>query len=281
MASLKQVTARNRAFLVVQTSDHITGLAAATPVVNISKNGSTPLHTAGATVTELGKGWYNAALTTSDTNTLGDLVFHVDTASGDPTDWLDEVTGNILGDTIPASVAGTVTTGTNLDKAGYALTQAFPSNFSSLAVTGGGAVTVGTNSDKTGYSLSQAFPSNFSSLGINAAGALSQSVTSGTVLDKTGYSLAGTVTTGTNLDKTGYGLTAATIASFFTTQMIEAYAALHVAPTLAQALFELRAHHSEKSISNTSVTLNMIDGATFAEGFNLNNTSPTSITRAS
>lgn len=40
------------------------------------------------------------------------------------------------------------------DKSGYSLTQAFPANFSSLAITGGGAVTAGTVSDKTGYSLS-------------------------------------------------------------------------------------------------------------------------------
>lgn len=42
---------------------------------------------------------------------------------------------------------------TNADKTGYSLTQAFPSNFSSLAITAGGAVTVGTNNDKTGYSI--------------------------------------------------------------------------------------------------------------------------------
>lgn len=39
------------------------------------------------------------------------------------------------------------------DKTGYSLTQSFPTNFSSLAITGGGAVTVGTNNDKTGYAL--------------------------------------------------------------------------------------------------------------------------------
>ncbi len=37
-----------------------------------------------------------------------------------------------------------------------------------------GAVTVGTNNDKTGYSLTQAFPSNFASLGINASGHVSR-----------------------------------------------------------------------------------------------------------
>ncbi len=36
---------------------------------------------------------------------------------------------------------------------GYAVVPTFPTNFSSLAITGGGAVTAGTVSDKTGYSL--------------------------------------------------------------------------------------------------------------------------------
>lgn len=87
---------------------------------------------------------------------------------------------------------------TNNDKTGYSLTQTFPSNFSSLAITGAGAVTAGTVSDKTGYtvstvsdktgySLTQTFPTNFSSLAITGAGA----VTAGTVGDKTGYALSG------------------------------------------------------------------------------------------
>lgn len=47
-----------------------------------------------------------------------------------------------------------VTVATNNDKTGYSLTQTFPSNFSSLAITGAGKVTVGTNDDKTGYAIS-------------------------------------------------------------------------------------------------------------------------------
>ena len=50
--------------------------------------------------------------------------------------------------------SGAVTVGTNNDKTGYSLTQSFPSNFASLAITAGGSVTAGTVSDKTGYSLS-------------------------------------------------------------------------------------------------------------------------------
>jgi hypothetical protein len=55
----------------------------------------------------------------------------------------------------------------NVGKTGYALTQTFPANFASFAITVGGAVTVGTNNDKTGYTAS-------------------------TVSDKTGYSLLAT-----------------------------------------------------------------------------------------
>lgn len=69
-----------------------------------------------------------------------------------------------------ASVTAAVTVGTNNDKTGYSLTQAFPTNFSSLAITAGGAVTAGTVSDKTGYSLSQAFPTNFGALVVDVNG---------------------------------------------------------------------------------------------------------------
>jgi hypothetical protein len=73
--------------------------------------------------------------------------------------------------------SGAVTVGTNSDKTGYTLSQSFPTNFSSLAITEGGAVTAGTVSDKTGYtvstvsdktgySLTQTFPSNFEHLSI-------------------------------------------------------------------------------------------------------------------
>lgn len=83
------------------------------------------------------------------------------------------------------STTGRVNIGTNYDKSGYALTQTFPSNFSSFSIDGSGRVTVVSNADKSGYSLTQAFPSNFSSMSINGSG----QVTVVTNLDKTGYSL--------------------------------------------------------------------------------------------
>lgn len=44
-----------------------------------------------------------------------------------------------------------------------------------------GTVTIGTNNDKTGYSLSQAFPANFAALGINASGHVSRVTLTDTV----------------------------------------------------------------------------------------------------
>ncbi len=120
--------------------------------------------------------------------------------------------------------SNSVTVGTNNDKTGYSLSQGFPSNFSSLAITAGGAVTAGTVGDKTGYTLTQSFPTNFASLSITGAGAM----TAGTVSDKTGYSLTqtfptnfssfaitagGAVTAGTVTDKTDYSLSTTSLAA--------------------------------------------------------------------
>jgi lysozyme family protein len=65
-----------------------------------------------------------------------------------------------------------------------------------------------------------------------------------------------------------------------TRQMTEAYRAAGVAPTLAQALFELIAQMGDSSISGTTKTLKKLDGTT-AKTFTLDSsTAPTSITEA-
>jgi len=89
-------------FLLVESSDHVTGLTGATATVNLSKAGGT-FAAAGGTITEVANGFYKIALTTTDTNTLGDLAFHITATSADPTDFVDQVTANILGDTLPAN----------------------------------------------------------------------------------------------------------------------------------------------------------------------------------
>jgi hypothetical protein len=66
----------------------------------------------------------------------------------------------------------------------------------------------------------------------------------------------------------------------YTSQMTESYRAAGVAPTLAQAMFELIAQMGDASIIDTTKTLRKIDGST-AKTFTLNSsTTPTSITEA-
>lgn len=103
MALLKQATAYGRTFLMVQSSDHLTGLAGASVSVSLSKAGAA-FAAAGGSVSEIGNGFYKVSLTTGDTGTLGDLAFHCTAAGADPTDFIDQVAANILGDTLPANV---------------------------------------------------------------------------------------------------------------------------------------------------------------------------------
>jgi hypothetical protein len=109
-------------------------------------------------------------------NITGNITGNLSGSVGSVTGSVGSVTGNVGGNVAGSvnSVTSPVTVGTNNDKIGYALTQAFPSNFAALAITAGGAVTVGANNDKTGYALTQAFPSNFAALGINGSGHISR-----------------------------------------------------------------------------------------------------------
>jgi hypothetical protein len=95
-------------FLLVSSTDHITGLTGATPVVSVSK-AATPFVTPAGTIFEVGRGWYAVRGNSTDTNTLGPLALNATAAGADPTDWLYPVTilnefnGNSLG---PVTVAG-------------------------------------------------------------------------------------------------------------------------------------------------------------------------------
>jgi hypothetical protein len=181
MGLLKQSTARARTFLMVASSDHLTGIAAASPVVTLSKAGAA-FAAAGGAVTDLGNGWYSIALTTTDTNTLGDLAFHVTGTGADPTDWADEVSARITDDLSTPGTAQTITANQNVNVAQWngtnvaapatagvpkvaiedatSFAQAAADKVWSTAARTlsafGFSVTVGTNNDKTGYALSAA-----------------------------------------------------------------------------------------------------------------------------
>jgi len=79
---LSKSTAYNRVFFM-----GVTGL---TLTVTISKNGGSFGSPAGA-VTEIANGWYKIALTSADTNTLGDLVYHATDGGVNVEDWSDQV----------------------------------------------------------------------------------------------------------------------------------------------------------------------------------------------
>lgn len=147
MAFLKQSTAYNRMLLMVDSSDHISGKAGLTLTLTASKNGGA-FGSITPTVTDRGSGWYNLALTTGNTDTLGDLAVHATSAGADPTDFTDQIVAVDLADaagfglsridvaistrnsTTPPTVAAistqvwSETTRALTDKAGFALSSA-------------------------------------------------------------------------------------------------------------------------------------------------------------
>ncbi len=94
---LKLSTARNRPILMVDSADHVTGKTGLTLTITVSKDGAA-FATITPTVTELSSGWYNLALTTTHTNTLGALALHITSTGADPTDLADEVLTALPGD---------------------------------------------------------------------------------------------------------------------------------------------------------------------------------------
>lgn len=137
-------------FLLVQSSDHITGLTGASPTVTLSKNGAAFGSPSGA-VTEIGSGWYKVAGNATDTATLGPLALHATAASADPCDLLvaNIVAYNPQTTSMGLALAKTTNiTGFN-DIAATAIVS------SGAITTSGGAVsTVTAVTDKAGYSLS-------------------------------------------------------------------------------------------------------------------------------
>lgn len=103
---LKQSTARNLMVFLTASSDHVTGLTGATLTITASKNGAA-FGSITPTVTERGDGWYNLDLTTSHTDTLGDLVVHVTAASADPIDLREQVFAGLPGESVTVSSIGT------------------------------------------------------------------------------------------------------------------------------------------------------------------------------
>lgn len=87
---LKQSTARNLMVFLTDSTDHVTGLGGATLTVTLSKNGAA-FASISPTVTDRSNGWYNIALTSSHTDTLGDFVLRATASGADPIDLRTQV----------------------------------------------------------------------------------------------------------------------------------------------------------------------------------------------
>lgn len=285
MANLKQSTVYNRAFLMVQTSDHITGITGATVAVKISKAGATGGAAAG-TVTQIDStnmpGWYNIALTTADTGTLGDLSFHCTATSADPTDFVDQVTANILGDTLPANttqLAGqTVTAGAGVT---FPTSVASPTNITAGTITTAtnltNAPTAGDFTATMKTSLNSSTPTSVTTVTGNVNGSVA-SVTGavGSVTGNVGGNVTGSIGS--------LGATAKTDVStaVLTTTMTEAYPVKGSGFTLAAGIYNLVQELGERAIAGTTVTILKRDQLTTAKSYSLNSASnPTSSTEAS
>lgn len=98
MPLLKQATAYTRMFYLVDT-----GL---TPTVTISKAGAA-FGAADNSPAEVSDGWYKLDLTTTDTNTAGELCYHFST--GTNKDFQDQVGANVVANALAAGVIGSST----------------------------------------------------------------------------------------------------------------------------------------------------------------------------
>lgn len=138
---LKQSTAANITVLLVDSADHVTGKTGLTLTIYATKAGGTPAAIT-PTVTELDSancpGLYKLALTTTHTNTLGELELHVTGTGADPTD----VTHQVVLD-----LPGVAQTGDNYARIGAPVGASISADIATRLATSG--YTAPANSDIT------------------------------------------------------------------------------------------------------------------------------------
>lgn len=83
-------------FLMVDSTDHVTGKTGLSPTVTLSKNGGSFASPSG-TVSEIANGWYKVAGNATDNATLGPLILHATGTAADPTDVVYTVVADLPG----------------------------------------------------------------------------------------------------------------------------------------------------------------------------------------
>ena len=87
---------------LTDSTDHVTGKTGATLTITLSKDGAA-FASISPTVTERGDGWYSLALTSGNTDTLGDLVLHITASGADPIDLREQVFAGLPGESVTVS----------------------------------------------------------------------------------------------------------------------------------------------------------------------------------
>lgn len=104
MALIQQSSNYTRTFLMVLTSDHLTGSGSGGVTVNLSKAGGVFSLATGSAIAISG-GLYSISLNSTDTSTMGDLSFYCTGTGVDPTNFTDQIIGiNLLA---PSLTCGT------------------------------------------------------------------------------------------------------------------------------------------------------------------------------
>lgn len=193
MLQIKQSSAvAHFMFLMVDSSDHVTGKTGLTPTVTISKNAAAFASPSGA-VTEVSSGWYKLAANATDSNTLGVLALHATGTGADPTDM-------ILANIVAYDPQDTVRLGLT------AMPNVASGNAGALLVAGTGTAALNVSSGNVAGSVASVSGAVGSvTSGVNAVQLAGQTITAATgvtfpasVASPTNIT-AGTITTVTNL----------------------------------------------------------------------------------
>ena len=199
MRVLKQSTAYNLTVLMVDSTDHVTGKTGLTLTITASKDGAA-FASITPTVTELATGWYKLALTSSHTDTVGDLALHITATGADATDVAMVVRARVTDDLAYPATSGrslAVDASGQITVGGYASGQAplQPTVAGrTLDVSAGGEAgidwaNVGSPTTTLGLTGTTISTTQAVASVSGAVGSVTAAVTAGTVSDKTGYSL--------------------------------------------------------------------------------------------
>lgn len=102
--------ARPLYFLLVSSSDHITGATGVTPTVTLLKSGGAAFSSPVGAVTEIGNGLYAVAANASDADTVGPLFLHATASGCDPRDDAFEVLQDLSAAAVALSPTSATTT---------------------------------------------------------------------------------------------------------------------------------------------------------------------------